>query len=106
MAGPRSRLTLRERLTIVGVVVCCLFGALFARLWYLQVVYAPAAADAAQNNFLRTVYISAPRGRILDRQGRIIVDTRVSQVLTIDRDTAHRDAATLDRLAKLLSTTP
>lgn len=93
-------------MTIVGVVVCCLFGALFARLWYLQVVYAPAAADAAQNNFLRTIYIAAPRGRILDRQGRVIVDTRVSQVLTLDRDIAHRDPALLDRLSKLLGMAP
>ncbi len=94
--------TARIRLTILGVVVVCLFASLFARLWYLQVIDAPAAQAAAQSNGVRLVYEDAPRGRILDRQGRVLVDNRVSEVVTISRDTASREPDVMDRLAALL----
>ena len=48
------------RLTILAVVVVCLFAALFARLWYLQVINAPAAQAAAQNNGVRSSTRRAP----------------------------------------------
>jgi penicillin-binding protein 2 len=92
----------RMRLTIIGVVTGCLFSALFARLWYLQVIAAPAAQAAAASNGVRLVYEEAPRGRILDRQGRVIVDNKVVQVITVSRDTARREPAVMGRLAALL----
>jgi penicillin-binding protein 2 len=94
--------TPRMRLTIVGVVVVCLFASLFARLWYLQVINATAAQAAAQSNGVRLVYEDAPRGRILDRKGRVLVDNRVSEVVTISRDTATREPDVMSRLAALL----
>jgi penicillin-binding protein 2 len=90
------------RLTILAVVVFCLFASLFARLWYLQVINAPAAQAAAQSNGVRLVYEDAPRGRILDRKGRVLVDNRVSEVVTMSRDTATREPAVMSRLAALL----
>ena len=93
--------TTRLRLTIVAVVAVCLFASLFARLWYLQVIDAPAAQVAAQGNGVRIVYTEAPRGRILERQGRVIVDNRISEVVTLSRDSAD-DTALLGRLAALL----
>ena len=46
----------------------CLFAALFARLWYLQVIDDAGRPVAAQGNGVRIVYEPAPRGRILDRK--------------------------------------
>ena len=46
-----------------------LFAALFARLWFLQVMTAPEYQVAAENNRVRVVQVEAPRGRILDRNG-------------------------------------
>ena len=74
----------RLRLSIVAVVVLSLFGALFARLWYLQVMVAGQYQVQASANRVRTVAEEAPRGRILDAKGRVLVDNRVSQVVTID----------------------
>jgi len=74
----------RVRLSIVAVVVLSLFGALFARLWYLQVMVAGQYQVQASANRVRTVAEEAPRGRILDAKGRVLVDNRVSQVVTID----------------------
>jgi penicillin-binding protein 2 len=102
MKTPDAPDTARMRLTIVAVVVVCLFASLFARLWYLQVINATAAQAAAQSNGVRLVYEDAPRGRILDRKGRVLVDNRVSEVVTMSRDTAAREPDVMSRLAALL----
>lgn len=66
------------------MVVLSLFCALFARLWYLQVMTSGTAAAAASANRVRTVAEEAPRGRILDAKGRVLVDNKPSLVLTIN----------------------
>ena len=47
-----------------------------------------AALRASTGNGVRIVSTEAPRGRILDRQGRVLVDNRVSEVVTLARDSA------------------
>lgn len=61
------------RVGILGVVALLAFGVLFARLWSLQVLSGDEYLVAAQNNQLRLVRIEAPRGPILDRNGRVLV---------------------------------
>jgi penicillin-binding protein 2 len=72
------------------VVVVSLFAALFARLWYLQVMASDQFQVAADANRIRVVPEEAPRGRILDTQGRVIVDNRISVEVTIDRSELGR----------------
>jgi penicillin-binding protein 2 len=72
-------------MSVIGVVVIGCFVALFARLWYLQVMEAPQLEVQATANRTRTVAVEAPRGRILDRNGTVIVDNRTSLVVTVDR---------------------
>jgi len=62
-----------------------LFGAMFARLWYLQALESETLQQQAIGNILQPVFEQAPRGRILDRNGRVLVDNRVVQVVVIDR---------------------
>ncbi len=90
MLTSRSRL----RLVVVQVLVVSLFVTLLARLWYIQVVGADAYQAAAQQNTVREVEIPAPRGLIVDAEGRPIVANRTSWVVTIDRDVLNglRDA--------------
>ena len=73
------------RLQIFAFVALSLFGALVARLWYLQGIESEALQLEAAANVLEPVYDEAPRGRIRDRSGRILVDNEVVQVVTIDR---------------------
>jgi len=96
--------TPRFRLGIIAVVAVSLFAALFARLWYLQVLSAPDFRLQAQANSIRTVEDPAPRGRILDRNGRVLVDNRASNVVAIDRSKLDRKArrAVLARLSRVL----
>ena len=62
------------RIGILGFLVLAAFGVLFVRLWSLQVLSGNTYLAAAQGNQLRTIRIEAPRGTILDRDGRVIVD--------------------------------
>jgi len=75
----------RLRLSMLGIVVFAIFASLFARLWYLQVMASDEFQVAAQSNRTRTVAVEAPRGRILDRDGDVLVDNRISVQVTIDR---------------------
>ncbi|HYV59288.1 MAG TPA: penicillin-binding protein 2 [Acidimicrobiia bacterium] len=99
----------RVRLTVIGVVVMFLFSALFARLWFLQVASESNYAAAAASNRIRTVYEPALRGRILDRNGKPIVDNEPVDVITFDRNKAMSRGVhklVVARLAQLLGVTP
>jgi len=87
---------------ILGVIVVSLFTAMLVRLWYLQILAAPALSVEAQNNSVRFIATEAPRGRILDRNGRVIVDNRVVNAVTLTRDNADKHPEVLDRLSPIL----
>ncbi len=72
------------RLSILGIVAFSLFAALFARLWYLQVVGTEEYQLVAQVQNTRQISVEAPRGRIVDLQGRVMVDNQNSIVVTVD----------------------
>jgi len=75
----------RLRLRIFAFIALILFGALFTRLWYLQGIEAEVFQDQAEALVLREVFEEAPRGRILDRNGRVLVDNKVVDVVTLDK---------------------
>jgi len=62
------------RVGILGIVALAVFAVLFFRLWSLQVLSGDTYLAAAQGNQLRTIRLEAPRGTILDRNGKMIVD--------------------------------
>ncbi|MHB1535041.1 MAG: penicillin-binding protein 2 [Acidimicrobiales bacterium] len=105
MTSPSSPASPQVRLTVLLVVVACLFAALIARLWFLQVVNAPAAQAAAQNNGVRIIYTPAPRGDILDRNGKVLVGNINEPVIEVDRQTAAQNPAMETRLAALIGMT-
>lgn len=75
----------RLRLRIFAFVGLVLFGALFTRLWYLQGIESEEFQAVAESLVLREVFEEAPRGRILDRDGRVLVDNQVVDVVTVDK---------------------
>lgn len=99
----------RLRLTVVGLVVLSMFGVLVARLWFLQVLAGDDFAGEAERNAVRLVSVEAPRGRILDRNGKDLVRNRTALAVGIRKDDLPRnDAEALRvkrRLAELLGIT-
>jgi penicillin-binding protein 2 len=86
----------------LGVVIVSLFAVLLARLWYLQVLAAPEFERVAETNRIRFVTEEAPRGRIVDRRGRVLVDNRVVNVVTVSR-ALLADADNSDEVLRRLS---
>lgn len=101
-AGDSARL----RMSVLAMVVVSLFFALYARLWFLQVVANQESTRAVIVNQVRVVPEDAPRGRILDRQGRVLVDNRVSEAVTVSRVNFKDDVEEVTRLAALLKIPP
>jgi penicillin-binding protein 2 len=93
----------RVRLSALTVVVFGLLLALLARLWYLQVLASDRYGALAEGNRVRQVLVEAPRGRVLDRHGRVLVNNRAAWAVTVKlSDMGGRRDEVLDRLAKLL----
>ncbi len=59
---------------------------LLVGFWKLQVVQSGHYAELAERNRIRSIPIIAPRGRMLDREGRVIVDNYPSFSILILRD--------------------
>src|SRR5580765_5088706 len=61
------------RVAVLGFIALAAFAMLFLRLWALQVLSSEKYLEAAQENRVRTIPQDAPRGFILDRNGRVLV---------------------------------
>ena len=70
----------RVRVAIVGVIVIALFGALVARLWFLQMGGEEDLRFQAVARATRQVQTESPRGRILDRNGVVLVENAAEWV--------------------------
>ncbi|MEO9223473.1 MAG: penicillin-binding protein 2 [Acidimicrobiales bacterium] len=96
----------RLRTATVGLVSISLFAALFARLWFLQVMNAGTYDKQANFAAYKTVVVPAPRGRILDRNGKVLVDNKSYSVITVDTQelqNVKQPDTVLSRLATLLN---
>ncbi len=102
MLGPSP---FRPRITVLSLVVGALLLALLSRLWFLQVLAADRYGHLAEGNRVRQVVVEAPRGRILDRNGKVLVRNRAAWAITVkltDLGSTARRNQVLGRLSKLL----
>jgi penicillin-binding protein 2 len=88
------------RLGTLGLVSLLLFGAIGARVWFLQVVDSASLRKKVEFSARRTVTLLPKRGRIFDADGRIVADNSRVLVVTLDRSIVPpncSDTATLSR---------
>jgi len=71
---------------IIGGVALALFAIVFFRLWYLQVLSGDEYLATANENRVREIKIDAPRGEIVDRNGKTLVENRVGLAVQIAPD--------------------
>lgn len=106
----RSRNITSRRIAVVAGLGMVLFAVLFFRLWSLQIVTGDRYLAEANQNRTREVRVPAPRGDILDRNGRILVDNRNSMALQLDPLEIPADAADrselYQRIGELLGRRP
>ncbi len=86
------------RVAIIGGVALVMFGIIFFRLWYLQVLSGDRYLAEANDNRVRDIVVQAPRGRIVDRNGRLLVDNRSGYAVKINPAKVPEDGEQRDRL--------
>ena len=94
------------RLTAAQYVILGIFLVLAYGLWRLQVMQSDYYSLAAQKNRIRNVPVLAPRGKILDREGRTIVDNYPSFSALLLRDSSRDLNADADLIAQGLHLDP
>lgn len=93
--------TVRGRLIGQGLISGGAFAVLLARLWSMQLVSKDEYTKLADANRTRTISTAAPRGRILDRNGKELVTNRPSLTVVATTDVLDDDVE-LQLLANLL----
>jgi penicillin-binding protein 2 len=86
---PQGRLALVSYVSVFFVVL------LLVGFWKLEVVQSDHFADLAEKNQIRSIPIIAPRGAMLDREGRVLVDSYPSFSILLLRDNLKQDEKNL-----------
>ena len=74
------------RLAVASYVIVGMIGVLLLGFWKLQVIDSDRYTSMAERNRVRSIPVIAPRGRMLDRDGRVLVDNRPSFSVLLLRD--------------------
>ncbi|MBI4886734.1 MAG: penicillin-binding protein 2 [Acidobacteria bacterium] len=99
MAQTEDRRRITVRLMVLQVSVVVTFAALAIGFWFLQIVQHTQFEEMAENNHQRTLALRAPRGVLFDRDGKVLVENRLSFTVSIVRE----HTKDLDRTIRLLA---
>lgn len=73
-----KELPIEGRLWFLGCLIFAVFAIFVGRLAQLQLIEGQELRARSEQNSIRTVRLEAPRGSILDREGRVLASTRPS----------------------------
>src|SRR2546426_992607 len=90
----------QTRLTIVSYIILGMIALLLVGFWKLQVIDSDRYTQLAERNRVRTIPLIAPRGRMLDREGRVLVDNYPSFSVLLLRDDAQQVERSLTQVAE------
>jgi penicillin-binding protein 2 len=93
------------KLMVVQYAILAVLLVLISGLWRLQVVGAQTYRSLAEQNRIRKVPILAPRGKLFDRDGRLLVDNYPSVSCFLIRDPNRDIQADLPLIARGLDMT-
>jgi penicillin-binding protein 2 len=71
------------RVSIITGLAIAIFSVLFLRLWYVQVLSGDKYRNQANDNRIREIRVQAPRGDILDRNGKVLVANRTELAIQV-----------------------
>jgi len=100
--GARGDVEIERRIPFVAVLIVVIFSVFFARLFQLQLVQTDDLRRRSQRNYVRTVRLEAPRGDILDREGRVLATTRPAFGLQVIPSDVHQSELTYALLSMLI----
>lgn len=92
----------QEKFPILSAAVLCIFLALAARLFYLQIYRGQTYYEFSQQQSVRKEKLPGPRGRIYDRNGKLLVDNRMQLDISINSQFSPNPKQTVEDVAKLV----
>ena len=92
----------QKRLTRLTLFVFIVFGVLFLRLWFLQIINGPKYRIQSENNRIDLRDVLPFRGLIFDRNGQLLVDNRPSFALGVIPEDVRNLNDLIDDLCRLV----
>jgi penicillin-binding protein 2 len=102
--GPDSAVA--AKIPLLAGVILCVFAIFVARLFQLQIVESAALREKSQVNSVRTTLLAAPRGKILDREGRVLASTRPAFEVALLASELRRKPQVFAALGQLIEVDP
>lgn len=97
-----NRASINRKIEASRVIVGVVFAVLATSYWYTQIVRGDYYFTLSENNRIRSVRINAPRGYVLDRNGKILVDNEPAYTLHLYRREARNIASSIDLASEVL----
>jgi penicillin-binding protein 2 len=96
---PDDRRSLTLRLTVMQYLIALLFAMLAVGFWIFQIAQHDKFREMAEENHLRRLPLRAPRGVLLDRNGKVLVENRNTFNIALVREQTKDTDRTLALLA-------
>ena len=91
-----------ERARSLRILVACVFAALAGRLWYLQIAMGNRLLEESKQNSRRLIRAVAPRGMVLDRNGKVLAGSRPQFIVTAVPELLRESPFGMRRLERIL----
>src|SRR5215204_1215229 len=92
------------RISILTGLAVAIFAVLFLRLWYVQILSGDKYRTEANDNRIREIRVQAPRGDILDRNGKVMVANRTELAVEVSPEDLPDPGRTRSRELHQLAT--
>src|SRR6187551_134310 len=96
---PDDRRSLTIRLSVLQYSVAVLFAALAVAFWIFQIAQHEKFLEIAENNRTRRLPLPAPRGVLLDRNGKVLVENQSTYNIALIREQTKNIPEVLRALA-------
>jgi penicillin-binding protein 2 len=103
---PEEQESVRRTFSRTALIILCLFGILFLRLWFLQLVKGDELQERSEHNRIRLQDLAPWRGMILDHNGQVLVANRPSYELVVVLEDVGDIPRLATRLGRLLHLDP
>jgi len=97
-----NRTSINRKIEASRVIVGVVFAVLATSYWYTQIVRGDYYFTLSEANRIRSVRINAPRGYVLDRNGKILVDNEPAYTLHLYRREARNLQSSIDLASSVL----
>src|SRR5215218_2459492 len=101
---PDDRRSLTTRLSVLQYLVAVTFAVLAIGFWIFQIAQHEKFREMAEENHLRRLPLPAPRGVLLDRDGKVLVDNQSKVNIALVREQTRNLDQTLHILAVATNT--